>query len=179
MSNYQARKQRRKIRLIQRAILKGVVLAGLLALLAITAKPHVQLVTPVKAEPIINNLVLDFDNIEDQGEGRQEPKKVRQTSADFLVTHYCGCSICCGKWSSGSELEAYGCKGDKLTPYTSIAADPEVIPYGTICWDEDGNQYIVQDVGGGIKGYHIDLFVGNHEVAKKLGKTYKTLFWEK
>lgn len=93
---------------------------------------------------------------------------------EFTVTHYCGCSICCGQWSSGSECEAYGCKGDKLTPYYSIAADPDVIPYGTIVHDQDGNEYKVVDTGSAIKGNKVDLFVGDHQEALNLG--VKTIY---
>lgn len=96
---------------------------------------------------------------------------------EFTVTHYCGCSICCGKWSSGSESEAYGCKGDKLTPYYSIAADPDVIPYGTIVHDQDGNAYEVVDTGSAIKGNKIDLFVGDHQEALNLGVKTIYLYW--
>lgn len=95
----------------------------------------------------------------------------------FKVTHYCGCSKCCGQYSDGSESEAYGCKGDKLTPMYSIAADPKVIPYGTIVHDIDGNEYRVEDVGGWIKGYHIDLFTGNHQEALNKGVTEIMLYW--
>lgn len=96
---------------------------------------------------------------------------------EFTVTYYCGCSICCGKWSSGSESEAYGCKGDKLVPYYSIAADPDVIPYGTIVNDQDGNEYKVVDTGSAIKGNKIDLFVGDHDKANELGIGTIYLYW--
>lgn len=98
-------------------------------------------------------------------------------SATFKVTHYCGCSKCCGSFSDGSESIAYGCKGDKLTPYKSIAVDNEIIPYGTVVYDNEGNEYIAQDVGGAINGYHIDLFVGNHKEALNEGIQYKELYW--
>lgn len=108
-----------------------------------------------------------------------EPEEYKLYATDeFKVTHYCGCSKCCGKWSSGSESEATGCRGDKLTPYVSVAADPRVLPYGTVLWDEDGNEYIVQDVGGAIKGNRIDLFVGSHSEALKLGVKHMNFYWE-
>ena len=96
---------------------------------------------------------------------------------EFTITHYCGCSVCCGKWSSGSEDTAYGCKGDKLTPYYSIAADPNVIPYGTIVHDQHGNEYKAVDTGSAIKGNKIDLFVGNHQEALNLGIGTIYLYW--
>ena len=96
---------------------------------------------------------------------------------EFTITHYCGCSVCCGKWSSGSEDTAYGCKGDKLTPYYSIATDTNVIPYGTIVHDQHGNEYKAVDTGSAIKGNKIDLFVGDHQEALNLGIGTIYLYW--
>lgn len=96
---------------------------------------------------------------------------------EFTITHYCGCSVCCGQWSSGSEDTAYGCKGDKLTPYYSVATDPNVIPYGTIVHDQHGNEYKAVDTGSAIKGNKIDLFVGDHQEALNLGIGTIYLYW--
>ena len=106
-----------------------------------------------------------------------DPLQNLSNSATFKVTHYCGCPKCCGSWSSGSESVAYGCKGDKLVSNYSIATDPKVIPYGTLLYDSEGNSYMAQDTGSGVKGYHIDLFVGNHQEALRLGVQEKELFW--
>lgn len=97
--------------------------------------------------------------------------------ATFKVTHYCGCSKCCGKWSSGSDENAVGCLGINLTPYCSIAVDPSVIPLGTVLFDENGNEYKAEDTGSAIKGNRIDLFTGNHEEALNLGLNEITLYW--
>ena len=99
--------------------------------------------------------------------------------AQFTVTHYCGCVTCCGGWSSGSESDAVGAAGTKLTPYYSVAVDTSVIPLGTILHDADGNEYKAEDTGSAIKGYRIDLFIGNHAEADELGiKRNVTLYWE-
>ncbi len=97
--------------------------------------------------------------------------------ATFKVTHYCGCSKCCGKWSSGSASNAIGRLGTKLHPYSSIAVDKSLIPLGTILYDENGNEYRAEDTGSAIKGNRIDLFVGNHEEALNLGVSKITLYW--
>lgn len=102
---------------------------------------------------------------------------VTQHSAVFTVTHYCGCSICCGSYSSGSESEAYGASGKRLEPLVSVAVDPRVIPLGTVLRDADGHLYRAEDTGGAIKGNRIDLFVGNHEEARKLGVKEIELWW--
>ena len=105
-------------------------------------------------------------------------KLPNEKSAQFTVTHYCGCVKCCGSWSSGSESDAVGAAGTKLTPYYSVAVDTSVIPLGTILHDADGNEYKAEDTGAAIKGYRIDLFIGNHAEAIELGvKRNVTLYW--
>lgn len=106
-----------------------------------------------------------------------EVQDLYEHTANFVVTSYCGCSKCCGKYSGGSQSEAYGALGTKLTPYYSIAVDPNLIPLGTILWDEEGNYYKAEDTGSGIKGNHIDLFVGNHKEAWNKGTSYIQLYW--
>lgn len=96
---------------------------------------------------------------------------------NFQVTYYCGCSKCCGKWSDGYEATAYGKQGTQLTPYYSIAVDPDIIPLGTICYDMEGNPYEAVDTGSKIKGNHIDMFVGNHQQAVNLGIKTMQLYW--
>ena len=98
-------------------------------------------------------------------------------SAVFIVTYYCGCSKCCGKYSGGSESEAYGALGTKLVPYYSIAVAPEVIPLGSIVKQADGTTYKAEDTGSAIKGNRIDVFTGDHEAALQLGIKKVELFW--
>lgn len=97
--------------------------------------------------------------------------------AEFLVTYYCGCNTCCGKWSDGQEHTAYGKQGTQLSPYYSIAVDPDIIPLGTICYDMEGNPYEAVDTGSKINGYHIDMFTGNHREALEHGTTTIMLYW--
>ena len=106
-------------------------------------------------------------------------KLPNEKSAQFTVTHYCGCVTCCGSWSSGSESDAVGAAGTKLTPYYSVAVDTSVIPLGAILHDADGNEYKAEDTGSAIKGYRIHLFIGDHDEAVELGvERNVTLYWE-
>lgn len=104
---------------------------------------------------------------------QEQPKH----SATFKVTYYCGCSKCCGTWSSGSESEATGAAGTKLKPFYSVAVDRKVIPLGTILTDENGNEYKAEDTGGAIKGNRIDIFTGNHQEALNQGVKEITFYW--
>ena len=101
----------------------------------------------------------------------------KSNHATFKVTYYCGCSKCCGAYSGGSESIAYGATGRALEAFVSVAVDPSVISLGTVLHDAQGNTYRADDTGGAIKGNRIDIFVGNHEEALKLGVKEMELWW--
>lgn len=102
---------------------------------------------------------------------------VTSHSAKFTVTHYCGCSKCCGDYSNGSDSIAYGASGKRLEALVSIAVDPSVIPLGTVLHDVEGRLYRAEDTGSAIKGNRIDLFVGDHQEALNMGIREIELFW--
>lgn len=104
-------------------------------------------------------------------------ENVTNHSAVFKVTHYCGCSKCCGKYSGGSESVAYGASGKRLEALVSVAVDPSVIPLGTVLHDAEGRLYRAEDTGSGIKGNRIDLFVGDHQEAINMGVREMKLYW--
>lgn len=102
---------------------------------------------------------------------------VTSHSAVFKVTHYCGCSKCCGVYSDGSESVAYGASGKRLEALVSVAVDPSVIPIGTVLRDAEGRLYRAEDTGSAINGNRIDLFVGDHQEAVNMGVREMELFW--
>lgn len=83
---------------------------------------------------------------------------------EFEITHYCTCNLCCGIYASG-----YTATGAKATPGRTVAADPEVIPYGTTIII-DGKEYVVEDCGGAVKGNHIDILMASHSEAVSAGR---------
>lgn len=74
----------------------------------------------------------------------------------FLLTGYDDCSLCQEEFVGMTAL------GVKPTVNHTVAVDPKVIPLGSHLLI-DGVEYVAEDVGGAIKGYHIDIFVGSHE----------------
>jgi 3D (Asp-Asp-Asp) domain-containing protein len=56
-----------------------------------------------------------------------------------------------------------------------IAVDPDVIPLGSIVVI-DGKHYSAEDIGGAIKGKHIDIFVDERESALANGVQTKEVF---
>ena len=90
---------------------------------------------------------------------------------EFVITHYCACEKCT---IDGDGITA---TGTKATEGRTIAADPDVLPMGTIVIIE-GHTYTVEDVGGAIKGRRIDIFMDSHEEALKAGVRTAEVFQE-
>lgn len=103
---------------------------------------------------------------------------------ELLVTGYCNCGRCCGwrkKWYFfGEPVYNYGkMKGapkkvgvtasGEVAMKGTIAADPAVFPFGTRMEIPGYGFGIVQDIGGAIKGAHVDIWFPTHEEAGAWG----------
>lgn len=93
---------------------------------------------------------------------RLDGKLLVEDAGDFLCTAYCTekqehiCGTGTGITASGAPVEAD----------VTVAADPDVFPFGTVLYIEDVGVRIVQDKGAGIQGKHLDVAVpGSHEDA--------------
>ena len=96
-----------------------------------------------------------------------------QYLGEFTLTGYCPCAICCGKWSNPSNpITASG-----TTPVAgrTVAADTSRYPFGTKLMI-NGQIYTVEDVGGAIKGNHIDIYFNTHEEARAFAKQYGSVY---
>lgn len=88
------------------------------------------------------------------------------------ATGYCPCVVCCGKWSNG--LTSTG--RDAYLP--GIAVDPKVISLGSRIdiplneYFNGGSWILADDIGGKIRGNHIDVRFATHEEAKNFGVKY-------
>lgn len=112
----------------------------------------------------------------------EEPQKPKMKSlGEFVLTAYCSCEKCCGKWALNRPLDengeqiVYGASGARLIEGISVAVDPDVIPYGTELYI-NGNLYIAHDCGGAIKGNRIDVYFATHEEAWNFGKQTAEVF---
>ena len=90
------------------------------------------------------------------------------------ATAYCPCSICCGEGSPGitaTQTDAYE---------AGVAIDPNIIPKGSRLDipgynrgpNNNGSWILCDDVGGAIKGHHIDVRFKTHTEAKEWGIKY-------
>lgn len=118
-------------------------------------------------EDCLNQLMELRNEVDDLMEREDERVSAEVTSlGEFQITHYCTCNLCCGIYASG-----YTATGAKATPGRTVAADPEVIPYGTTIII-GGKEYVVEDCGGAVKGNHIDVLMGSHSEAVSAGRYY-------
>lgn len=85
---------------------------------------------------------------------------------EFELTAYCACPACCGEWADGLTYT-----GTKATAGRTIAVDPDVIPLGSTVYI-NGSPYVAEDIGGGVKGNHIDVYFDTHQDALEFGVQY-------
>ncbi len=91
---------------------------------------------------------------------------------EFVITYYCPESCCCGEYADGITAS-----GTQATAGRTIAADPDVLPMGSVVII-DGHTYTVEDVGGAIEGNRIDIFMDSHEEALQAGVRTVEVFEE-
>lgn len=104
-----------------------------------------------------------------------------------LVTGYCNCEKCCGwkrSWFGfGKPVYDYGPNKGKLKKVGvtasgivagagTVAADPKVFKFGTRLEIPGYGIGRVEDVGGAIKGRHIDLWFPSHKEALDWGRRW-------
>ena len=81
----------------------------------------------------------------------------------YKLTAYCGCKKCSGKWGTRTA------SGKKAKQGRTIAVDKRKSKLGSKV-QINGKTYVAEDVGGGVKGKHIDVFFKSHKQTKKFGK---------
>ena len=84
----------------------------------------------------------------------------------MVATGYCPCEICCAPFADG-----FTATGDKAGR-GCIAIDPKagILKMGQWVWVEGYGYGKCNDVGGSIKGWHIDLCFDTHQEALEWGR---------
>ena len=80
---------------------------------------------------------------------------------DFVLTDYCNCRTCCGKWSGGPTASGVMPESGR-----TIAVDPDVIPLGSRVYIDGYGEYVAEDTGSAIVGARIDVYMDTHEEAR-------------
>lgn len=124
---------------------------------------------PVDGEPpqaIEIKMASKADAVPTGTENAQVDKESSETESwesmgVYQLTFYCPCYQCSEGWGHQTASGARAVEG------ITIAADPSV-PFGTHLLI-NGQEYIVQDRGGSIKGRKIDVFMESHSRCLKNG----------
>lgn len=80
----------------------------------------------------------------------------------FKTTAYCPCYQCSEGWGRQTS------SGALATANLTVAVDRRVIPMGSRLLI-NGQEYVAQDVGGGVKGNHIDIYFNTHGETRQHG----------
>ncbi|MDD3184226.1 MAG: 3D domain-containing protein [Anaerostipes sp.] len=81
----------------------------------------------------------------------------------YKLTAYCGCKGCSGGWGNRTA------SGKKAKAGRTIAVDKKKIKLGTKVKIQ-GKTYVAEDVGGGVKGKHIDIYFTSHKKVQRFGR---------
>ena len=115
---------------------------------------------------------------------RMVPPDFVGNEQELLVTGYCNCGKCCGWrkrwWLFGGPVYNYGkmegrpkkvglTASGSVAEIGTIAADPAMYPFGTRMAVPGYGVGTVRDIGGAIKGAHIDIWFPSHKAAIEWG----------
>ncbi len=125
--------------------------------------------------------------------GIRPPRGVEPVTVRLLTTGYCDCGACCGwerSWLrlgapvyssgplKGQRKEVGVTASGSRTRWGVAAVDKSVFPFGTVFHIPGYGYARAEDVGGAIKGNHIDLWFPSHAAAKQWGrKTLNVQVW--
>ena len=173
-----------------------VIIIEILTLIGIhTIRAQAQPIDITEAPPVMETETLVINEVETaavpafflelEAETTAAPETEAETEAEtlyekpaetylgvFKTTAYCGCSVCCGrnaKKGADGEWLAITRTGVRAQKNHTISVDPKVIPLGSKVRIGD-TIYTAEDTGGKwVQGQHIDIYMGDHDVAKLYG----------
>lgn len=148
-----------------------------------TARATVTEDAPTRREKLAVQPVELLGNLQ-QFEEDYENEKIEAALLDkasvltnVKVTFYC-CEKRAHICGTGDGLTAIG---TEVTPYVTVAVDPKVIPLGSTVLVDFGDgvihYFVAEDVGGAVKGNHIDIAVKGHQEALELGRRTATVWY--
>ena len=83
---------------------------------------------------------------------------------EFSISHYCSCPICTST-PKGSRTAT----GHIPREGRTVAVDTKLIPLHSVIYVEGLGTFVAEDVGGGVKGKHLDIYIDDHQRALSLG----------
>ena len=94
-----------------------------------------------------------------------DPEPAWESIGEFKLTFYCPCYQCSEGWGYQTS------SGNTAQEGWTVAADPRVLKEGTMVMI-NGHEYRVEDIGGGVRGNHIDIFMESHTECLQNGIQY-------
>ena len=82
----------------------------------------------------------------------------------FTISHYCSCPLCTGT-AKGSRTAT----GHIPREGRTVAVDRHIIPLHSVIYVEGLGTFVAEDVGGAVKGNHLDIYIDDHQRALNLG----------
>ena len=87
-----------------------------------------------------------------------------QYLGEFSISHYCSCPLCTNT-PKGSRTAT----GHIPREGRTVAVDKNIIPLHSVIYIEGIGTLVAEDVGGGVKGKHLDIYINDHQRALNLG----------
>lgn len=159
------------------AVLVASIIVLVAAILVVNAEADAEVIDPPVVVTAAETFVETIEEPEEAENERIEAALLARSHVieDCVVTQYDCCVRCCGK------DDGITASGVRATPGVTVAVDPDVIPLGSDVLVDYGDgeihYYRADDIGGAVKGNHIDLCVGSHEEALQLGRRTATVYW--
>ena len=86
-------------------------------------------------------------------------------TVEFSVSAYCPDARCTGRYADGITKA-----GTRAVESWTVAADPRVLPIGSLIHVEGVGERMVQDIGGAIQNLRLDLYMESHAKALVWGR---------
>jgi 3D (Asp-Asp-Asp) domain-containing protein len=101
-------------------------------------------------------------------QAEQPWRTVEIKGEEYILTGYCPCEKCCGKWSyiNGG---GWTYSGTRATEGHTVAVDPAVVSLGSRIVIDGLGVYVAEDTGSAIQGKRIDVFFATHLEAEQFG----------
>lgn len=109
----------------------------------------------------VGNPLSHYSGSQGSAAGLPEGVSSVQNMGAFRITGYCACHKCSAGWGRRTS------SGAMAASRRTVAVDPRVIPMGSRLLI-NGQVYVAEDTGGGVKGNHIDIYCDSHAQAKSL-----------
>ena len=108
-----------------------------------------------------------YIQVQESADYTQVEESAEADAVTYLVTAYCACEQCCGRWARHSP--GITATGVRAVEGITVAADWSILPPGTVIEIEGYGLRIVQDSGSAIRGRRIDIFFTSHADALRFG----------